>query len=339
MNPSKPSKRRRRVMQLAPEALETRALLTGGAGNSFAIIPGAITTANQPAVIKFTIDPTHFTVPHGKFTLGIDIATDTTNSPKLGATILGVQSSNGKAVPGTSHSVYDKGVIKTGSVTGPMTTAIVTTINTAPRGHTGPVTFSVIVAGNKGTTGKFLLGFYLPGDANGDGVVDQTDLKLVRAEMNAKSSATGSKYMFDADANRDGKINAADLMYVRKNMGVKTTISPSVTANLDAASTTGTDRVTTKSAVHFSGVVTPNATVSYADATGVVKPVTTTADATGNYSLNVSLAPGSNVFKLTTQDAFGQSVSGNLAAVVMQTNPPVTPATVAALQKASTTKS
>ena len=50
MNPTQSSKRRRRNLQLGAEALESRELLTGGAGNTFAIIPGAITTDGKMPV-------------------------------------------------------------------------------------------------------------------------------------------------------------------------------------------------------------------------------------------------------------------------------------------------
>ena len=42
MNPSKNAPRRGKKVELGPETLETRSLLTGGTGNLIAILPGAI---------------------------------------------------------------------------------------------------------------------------------------------------------------------------------------------------------------------------------------------------------------------------------------------------------
>ena len=41
----------------------------------------------------------------------------------------------------------------------------------------------------------------------------------------------------------------------------------------------------------------------------------TTADATGNYSIIVPLVRGTNTFQVTSTDAFGQTIQGNLAPV------------------------
>ncbi len=47
-----------------------------------------------------------------------------------------------------------------------------------------------------------------------------------------------------------------------------------------------------------------------------------TADATGNYSIMVPLGNGSNTFKVTTSDAFGQSITGEISPVTWSANPP-----------------
>ena len=107
MKPSQPSNRRRRETRPAAEALESRQLLTGGAGDTFAIEGGTISKANQPAVVKFTIDPTHFTLPKGKFTLGIDIAA--ASGSNLKPQIAAVITPNGTADPLT-RGRYAKGL-------------------------------------------------------------------------------------------------------------------------------------------------------------------------------------------------------------------------------------
>src|SRR3954447_22256106 len=75
MNPSRPNPRRPRTPSLAPEVLEGRELMTGGVGNTFAIIPAKIATAGGRTAIHFNLDPKLFTDPGNKpFVLGIDVA-------------------------------------------------------------------------------------------------------------------------------------------------------------------------------------------------------------------------------------------------------------------------
>ena len=325
MNSFQFNPRRKKSTPLQTEMLESRELLTGGAGATFAIVPGEVTKANQPTVIKFTIDPTHFTIPKGKFTLGVDIVKDPTSTlkPMIGS----VDDAKGIAILGTKRSTYASKLPNAAVTAGAATSAVVTPITLNNADPKSPVTYSVKVKGLQGTTGKFLLGFYLPGDANGDGKVNSTDLTAIKAELGQRGG--GAKYTFDADTNRDGRIGRSDLMTAMANEGVATTITPTISANLDPASvTTQTDRVTTNRVVHFSGLTTPGAAVKFAEVAQKSQPIATTADAKGNYSLYATLGDGSNTFKVTTLDAFGQNISGNLSPVTFQTNAAVTPASL-----------
>lgn len=51
---------------------------------------------------------------------------------------------------------------------------------------------------------------YLPGDANGDGIVNQSDLMPVYAFMQSNSTYTGRFIPYNADCNRDGVIDYRD---------------------------------------------------------------------------------------------------------------------------------
>ena len=93
-----------------------------------------------------------------------------------------------------------------------------------PDNSNRPATYSVQVQGLGQAGGSFLLGFYLPGDANGDGKVDKTDTQIVRSELGSRAGS--ARYTFDADANRDGRIAKIDLAYVKQNQGVAVTVSP-----------------------------------------------------------------------------------------------------------------
>ena len=90
------------------------------------------------------------------------------------------------------------------------------------------------VKGLNSTTGKYLLGFYLPGDTNGDGTVNKTDITTIKSLLG--DAATNSNYSFDADVNRDGIINGKDVTLAKQNLGAHDQVSPVVSVNLDPAS-------------------------------------------------------------------------------------------------------
>jgi hypothetical protein len=326
MYPNQPAKRRRRDFAVSAESLETRELLTGGAGNTFAILPATVTQAGQTSVVKFTIDATHFTTPRHQITLGVDVVADP--SSKIQPKIVSIKPAAGGVADQTIHARYDPHINQLKVAVGSMTSAVISPLHlTAGKSET----FTVAVKGMNNTTGKYLLGFYLPGDVNGDGVVDKTDITALKAALG--SHAGDTKYNFDADSNRDGKVSAADLQYAMQNMGVKTTISPVVSANLDQSTNALlSTRVSKIPLVKFLGQASPGATVTFDEASGKNTPVTATADSKGNYSAVVNLAPGSNTFNVTTMDGFGQSISGTLAPVTYDTSAAITPAQLAALE-------
>lgn len=307
MNPFKRSPRRTRNVQFQPEPLEPRSLLTSGAGNTFAIVPGAITTAGQTTSIPFTIDPSNFTLPKGKLALGVDVAVD--SGATLKPFITSVTGPDGKIIPQAFHSVYAPHVTHTQVANGNGTSAILVPITLK---GSKPTTYTVNVEGEDKSVGNFLTGFYLPGDANGDGTVDKSDLATIKSELGAKAGS--SKYTFSADANRDGRIGKIDVAYALQNMGISTNVTPVVQANLDPNSVTNPSvRATTGSTATFTGTATPGATVIYTNTSSNTSMVTTTtADPTGNYTIQVGLVLGSNVFSVESKDSFGQDIKGTL---------------------------
>lgn len=301
----------RRKLQCRPvgEMLEGRQLLTGGAGSIFALVPGEVTVAKQPATHTFTIGNDHFTLKNRGMTLGIDIAATkgSTVQPKVAA----VTNAAGKALK-ISYPVG--GVLKAKSSTGNVDArngAALVTISNVPSQGVGLTTQ---VTGDGGTTGAFLLGYYLPGDADGDGAVKQADITAITSAMGTIVGDDG--YVFDADTNRDGRIGMNDLTIARKNLGVSTTIMPVLSANLDEISDSGTaNRETVYQNVVFNGQSSPGATITYTEKDGKTPSVTTTAISDGQYQLTVPLAEGSNTFVVTSTDRFGQVISGTIAAV------------------------
>src|SRR5262249_24085359 len=149
------------------------------------------------AEVTFTIDPSHFTIPHGKMMLGLDVVAQsaTTFQPE----ITGVKNPEGHFIPFT-HSVYDPRLKRTNAAAGGVTSAITVPISLSHDGK--PATYTVVVTGLKYSQGNFLVGSYLPGDTSGSGTVTKADMTATR-KLNGVN-ANNSKYNFYVDANRDG---------------------------------------------------------------------------------------------------------------------------------------
>jgi hypothetical protein len=319
MSPLQKEPRKKRGQNFSLEMLEGRQLLSANEGSTFAIMPGSVASAGQISSVQFKIDPSQFTPTRGgKLLLGIDIAASSGST--VAPEIVSVKDARGRPVGGLIRSVYTAQVIKAKKLTDPISSAVMLRIP-VPKAGQGPATFTVQVRGGANTTGSYLLGFYLPGDVAGTGTVTTSDLQTIKNDLGA--TPTSSKYSFDADVNRDGKIAPSDLAFAAMNVGAKTTISPIATVNLDPA-TDGplNTRITNHNPVHFTGTVTPNATVTFKEINGNSPGATTTADGSGNYSIMVPLGNGSNTFQVTTMDAFGQSISGQISPVTFTTNPP-----------------
>ena len=308
--------KKRRSVPLQAEGLETRALLTAGAGNNFAIVNANVTAANVSTAIPFTVTPNLFTRPNGRITIGVDVAQKSASTVK--PLIYKITDSTGHAVS-FQRAVYNPHIQRAQILNGNITTSVLANIRVSPKMLAQSQTYTVHVMGEDNTTGAFLVGFYLPGDANGKGVVDKSSVQAVKGALG--TSVGDAKYNFAADANRDGVINRADLAITQRNLGASTTITPVISANLDPASDTGLpDRITTLHDVKFNGTATPGATITYSDMASKVPAVTTTADAMGNYALNVHLSDGANHFKVSAADAFGQAISGQIDTVTSSPN-------------------
>jgi hypothetical protein len=326
MNASQESRRRRRGISLEPERLEGRIVMSSGEGSTFAIMPGTVTTAGQLSSMQFKIDPTLFSAPkqdHGRITLGIDIApaTPATSSSSTASEvkpqIVSITDPNGHVVR-VQHAKYDAKVAKTNKLGDTSTSAVLVTVSIPAKGQPA-ADYSVQVKGLQGTTGTYLVGFYLPGDVAGTGTVTKADITTIKSYHGM--TAESSKYNFDADVNRDGVINGTDVAIAKKDLGVSTLVSPVASVNLDPASDPAANNTTPYSVIHFAGEVTPNATVTFLNTTSN-STTTVTAGSNGDYSILVPLVPGSNSFTVTTQDGFGQSITGAITPVAYDPSSP-----------------
>jgi hypothetical protein len=313
MNPPNSSSRRRTQAQPRAEALESRSLLTGGTGNTLAIIPATISQPGGTAVVSFTIDPKLFTAPKGAFALGIDVAP--AGSSTVQPYIKSVNNPQNQIIPQAFHSIYNPHLSHGAVARGVGTRAVLTPVVVDP---TKTLTYSVTIQGQNHTSGNVLVGFYLPGDATGDGVVDQSDIAAIKAALHSRAGQ--NNYNFDADANRDGRIGSIDLAYAEQNLGVSTTVSPVISANLNAYTGGGVwGNSTVNTTAQYTGSTTPNATITYHEANGLVPDNTTTADGSGNYTITVPLARGSNTFQVSSTDGFGQTITGSIQPIISST--------------------
>jgi hypothetical protein len=301
---------RRRGFRPGAESLETRQVLSAGAGNTIAIMPDAIKAPGLVQKVDFKVGTDSFTATRGRSVLlGIDVVPTSTSTAD--PVVAAIRDSTGAKVKASTYAT-SKPIVYNGKT---ITPASIASFPLGRRGAAAPRQFQVHVAGANNTVGSFLTGFYLVGDVNGDGKVQNKDVALVRKALNSKVGDTN--YVFDADANRDGRITSQDLKLAQQNLGIRTTILPLVTADLDPASDSGAqDRITNKPTVRLTGVASANATVSYKEMDNKTAPVQVQADATGRYTVEVALAPGANKFQVTSEDAFGQAISGTIAPIV-----------------------
>jgi len=315
-NRSKLQTRRRPLFRIEPETLEGRLLLTGGAGNTIALTRGNIATVGGSETSAFVIASTHFTVPKGQLTLGVDVVPSTGST--VSARVVAVSKASGRPVP--SSGILSAAQAKNAAANpDQFSHAVLATINVPRRAAKFSVGHKTTIAAQPATNGDYLLGYYLPGDVNGDGKVTQVDINTIKKGIG--TTVNDAAYIFDADSNRDGVISKADLKIARKNLGVSTTITPDFTANLDPATDTGeADRITNSQTVIFSGDAAPGAAIVYAEVNQKTPEIKTTASSTGKYTVSIPLAEGTSTFKVSSVDAFGQTISGSIQPVTYTTS-------------------
>lgn len=284
-------------------------------GNTFAILPGEVTKAGELSTINVKIDKNLFTLPKGKATFGVAVAATSGGVVSPAITKVVNQSNKSVGLASTPSSRKISAAVTTNMPPKPV-------LFTAQFGRAGAASsYTVSVKDSKNGTGNYLSGFYLAGDANGDLKVQKADVDLIKGAIGSKTG--DAKYNFNIDSNRDGVIDNSDLKLAQQNLGVVVRVNPVITARLDPASDTGaSDRITDQRNVNFQGVATPGSTLTYTEVDGKVAAVSAKADASGNYTITVGLADGNNLFRVTSSDPFGQSISGILSPVTYRTDPP-----------------
>ena len=234
--------------------------------------------------------------------------------------IVGVEDLQTHQMLPVTRGIYAKAVQMATPGQGKQTTAVLVTLHMNATQAKSPHNYALVVQPQGGTTGPLLVGFYLPGDVDGDGTVSATDLASVKQDQNI--NANSQSYVFAADSNRDGVINKTDLRTTQANLGASLVITPVVSANLNSQTDSGIqDRITNIQNVIFQGTATPGAVVTYTDTNNTAPITSTTADVNGNYTLHIPIAPGDNTFNVKAVDTFGQSISGLIAPVTFKLPP------------------
>lgn len=319
----RPRKQTRYQFEIQSSELERRDVPASSTGNTFAILPGDITTAGKSAAIHVNVTKDLFTMPKGRAVLGVAVApitsgTTATTGASVSPKIVNVTDTSSRNVAVSSSPGMGRRAITTAVET---STAKPQLFNVRLNRHAKSSSYNIDVTDQNGGTGGFLSGFYLAGDASGDLKVDRTDVSTIKSLVGA--TASSSNYSFNADSNRDGKIDNSDVRIARQNTGVAVKVQPVITARLDPASDSGlSDRITSTRDVTFSGVATPGSTVTYKEVANKLAPATATTDASGNYSIVIGLADGVNTFQVTSKDGFGQSISGTLSPVTYTVDAP-----------------
>src|SRR5262249_9428660 len=159
----------------------------------------------QVSTLSFKLDPSLFTgAKKDKIVVGIDIApatqsTASTPSNIPAATfkpqIQSVVDSSGRFIP-VQHTRYDRKIAKANHLTNVPPSDVLVTLKVPPSGQEVQ-TYSLQIKGLQGSTGNYLVGFYLPGDTNGDGTVNNTDTTGIQTLRG--DNATNKNYNFDAD--------------------------------------------------------------------------------------------------------------------------------------------
>lgn len=315
MSASEPTRRTRTRLTPRPESLESRRLLTGSAGDMFAEIPAEVSGGGGTAAVRFNLEPDQFIRPRGSLTLGIDTSAQPGSHviPK----IVSVTDDRGRPLRLT-RGIYDSR-LRQGALKGKTaTSAVLVTIPSNSHRGPGPVQAETVHVQAQGSAGgRLLLGFYLPGDANGDGVVNHDDFVVIHAAL---GSRVGDKrYDLDADVNRDGRITPRDMLLARRNEGVATTILPTISVMHDpSAIADPRRRITHDASLVYSGTTTPGASVTFDAIGGGAQPRTAVADGLGHYAVVEPLSAGVNSFVVTSTDAFGQVISGPTMPIVYQ---------------------
>ena len=177
-------------------------------------------------------------------------------------------------------------------------------------GHSGPVT--VLVSGQKDSTGSYTVETTLPGDVNGDGQVNLADVTAFANTYVTKPGEPG--YNAAADYNQNGIINLYDALALERNLAPVTkpgpawaaiNLAPEDAAHYPGPKNSGGD--TLKQDVTIDGYTTPGSIVlvDSSQATYTFDSSALATDAKGFFTVDATNTQGINTYNFKILDPFG----------------------------------
>lgn len=252
--------------------------------------------------------------PHALSTTSVDVAARSL-TPTRRTTIIGVS-----ARPTTGSGVHPKIVSTTGA--GGAALPLLRITPYGPRHRYPARSFTKVaqagalatsVTGKHATTGDYTATTELPGDLNGDGVVNLLDLDLFAPHYGSEIGEHG--YLAAADFNHNGRIGQNDARFILRNMGP---LSPKIPLQLDLRLAPGeqirydgtqiSGAATLKKDITILGHTTPGSVVfqdrDLSNYTFGAKAIAT--DAKGNFTLHVENTKGLNNYLFMVVDPYNQ---------------------------------
>ena len=260
--------RRRKVRRFSLELLEQRTLL---AAKAFALYDGVLPATSGADSLTIQVSKRQFSLgTSGRVDLELTATTETGAPLVIGAPVA--------AKPKSVGPESDSGA-------GWRIASL------------GPGRFTFPISG--GTAGaSYTVNFSLVGDVQGDGVVNQADVKAIRSRLGVGEK--GPRYLPGADSIPNNRIGPLDLRLAVLNLHARTSLNPlSLSATTVQSSGTGP----------LANLVVqskPGTSVTLTER-GVAQ--TSVADHSGKATFGAGLLTGTNTFDVVATDSFGQRVT------------------------------
>jgi hypothetical protein len=282
------------------ERLETRFALSGNLpANSIGSATGNVSQSGGTSEVSVTVAPKNLTAGKSSTLFGVFVQPGSGSA--LAPRIVRVEQSNGRLVPLKLARPFVAG-------RGGDRAAAFAKVN-----RPGPLT--VVVAGQKHTTGSFEADVTLAGDVNGDGTVNLADLTAFAPTY---ETAPGNReYEASADFNQNGIINLDDAKALMQNMPplepngpltVGMALLPADQAQYRTPTNLG--GATSLQDVTIVGRTIPGSIVLEDSSSGFFNfdGTALATDARGFFSTNVKLTQGVNTYEFLVLDPFGRQV-------------------------------
>jgi hypothetical protein len=289
---------RRKLPRLEPLERRLHLSLTPLA-NSIGIAIGNVTAPGEVATTSVTVTPKNLTIGKPSTLFGIFVQPETNST--LAPRIVAVTDSDGQRLPLKQGRPFVAGR-DDGQA------AAFVKVNTP-----GPVT--ILVTGQRHSTGTYQANTRLVGDVDVDGTVGLADLKPFAAAYESKPGDTN--YDPAADFNLDGIVNQIDAKALMENMAPLTPDEPlKVVMNLlpadqaQYAAPKNSGGSTNLKDITILGHTVPGSIVLRDNSSGFYKwnGGAVATDANGNFSVNETNTAGVNTYNFLIIDPFGQQL-------------------------------